>query len=362
MDRCSPKTMERLAQGKVMDFRKVGALSHCGLLTLLLAAFLNPAAAQSTLSAARLAEIDAHALAADPHTERSPERLAAYLVSIAANDAEKSRAIFRWIADRIDYDVQAYLTDNLSVASAQDVLRSRSSICDGYATLFETLGKLAGLEVASIQGYAKAYGHENKPVFDKRNHAWNAVRIDGQWRLIDPTWGAGAVRDGQYVRQVREVYFLASPDQLAFTHLPEDERWQMQTMPRLSKGEFESLPRMEPAFFDLGISGEAVWKTLQEPSFDRHFVRTFDVPFGVVTVNQAPLHYRLASAVPYDFDIHSEDMEQMAFIQGNEWTYLQKAGTHYRTRFVPARTGELSVAGRKRGSERFTTFLVYHVD
>lgn len=155
---------------------------------------------------------------------------------------------------------------------------------------------------------------------------------------------------------------MANPEQLAFSHLPVDSNWQMQSTPRLSKTEFEALPRLEPAFFHLGISGMAVWKTLQEPAFDRQFVRTFDVPYGWITAKQAPLSLRLSPSSQYDFAFESDDLEQVAVIENNEWIYLQRVDGGYRVRYAPKGAGELSVAARRAGDARFTTFLQYPVD
>ena len=76
------------------------------------------------------------------------------------------------------------------------------------------------------------------------NHAWNAVKIDGKWQLIDTTWGSGYVSDGAYVKQFRETFFLPSPEQLAFSHFPQDAAWQLRSERSLSKTEFESLPEI----------------------------------------------------------------------------------------------------------------------
>ena len=40
------------------------------------------------------------------------------------------------------------------------VLQSRSSVCAGYANLFNALSKAAGIESVLISGWAKGYGYE----------------------------------------------------------------------------------------------------------------------------------------------------------------------------------------------------------
>lgn len=330
---------------------------------LALAAWLwSVAAAALVIDAERLAQIDAHALAAPQEVEASPQQLAHYLVQPAHNDAEKARAIFRWIGDRITYDVNAYFNEKLEKVDAATVLRQHGAVCDGYATLFEALGKEVGLDVISIKGYAKAYGYFPGTVLDKPNHAWNAVKIDGQWRLIDSTWGAGYVRDGKYVKTVSEVFFLAAPEQLMFSHFPEEESWQLQATPHLTKPQFEALPTLEPAFFHTGISGERVWQALQTAAFKGTFVRTFDMPYRMVQVQQAPLAYHLGLNQPQNFCIQTGAFEKMSVLLNDQWTEMQKEGNVFTLDFTPAANGTLMVVGKKPDATNYTAILSYVVE
>lgn len=325
---------------------------------LLLTSFVSA----QTLDAARMAHIDAHALAAPADVESSPQRLASYLVQPAQNDAEKARAIFRWIADRIDYDLTAYFSGELERTETGDLLARRRAVCDGYARLFEQLARQAGLEVASIAGYAKAYAYFAGKAIDKPNHAWNAVRIDGQWRLIDATWGAGYVRDGQYVKALTETFFLAPPEQMMFSHFPQEERWQLQSTGSLSKRQFEALPALEPAFFHTGIAGEQVWQALQTPGFSGSFVRTFDMPYRLVQVQQAPLNYQLGINQPHSFQIQTTAFEKMAVLHNEQWTEMPKQDDLFAVRFTPAAGGSLMVLGKKPGVVNYTAILSYVVE
>ena len=56
------------------------------------------------------------------------------------------------------------------------------------------------------------------------SHAWNAVFINGSWRLLDCTWGAGSYDlDGNFIREINEHFFLTDPDELIYSHFPYDE-------------------------------------------------------------------------------------------------------------------------------------------
>lgn len=310
----------------------------------------------------RYASIDAHALVAPSEAEATLERLAAYLTGPAQSDAEKVRAIYRWVTDRIDYDVNAYFSNTLRPTGAAEVLARRSSACSGYATLFEALGKAAGLEVVSIGGYAKGYGFVAGSRLDIPNHAWNAVRIDGRWRLVDPTWGAGYVRNGRFFRAFSERYFLASPEEFMFTHLPENDAWQLQTTPHLTKADFESLPLPGTAFFNLGISGKAAWETIRAAGFEGEFARTFDTPDHLVNVKQAPLGRRLTVGQSQHWAVESQVFEKMALVYKDRWISMKKNAASFEANFSPDEQGELILFGKKPGTHTYVAVLGYVVD
>jgi hypothetical protein len=244
--------------------------------------------------------------------------------------------------------------------NAEEVLQRRRSICDGYAALFERLAREAGLEAVSISGYAKAYGYVPGSHFDRPNHTWNAIKIDGQWRLIDTTWGAGYVRNGKYVKVLTETFFLPTPEQMIFTHLPVDDAWQLQSTPHLSKAQFEAMPAVEPAFFHLGITGKEAWQQMSAPGFGS-FVRTYDLPYHFAIVEQAPLSYKLRAEDTQHFKIQSDNFEQMAIVQNNQWTALTKDGSTFTSDFTAHGGGDMLVVGKRPGMESFTAILGYRV-
>jgi len=102
------------------------------------------------------------------------------------------------------------------------------SVCAGYANLFLSLAEARRLE-AVVSGYAKGIGYGlGQTTFTQPNHAWNAVRIDGQWRLLAATWGAGYLSPSSaFERAFNAHYFLTRPELFIYDHLPEDPRWQL---------------------------------------------------------------------------------------------------------------------------------------
>ncbi len=199
-------------------------------------------------------EIDQHALDAPSTVEANIEILAAYLIQPAKNDREKARAIFRWITENIDYNVAVFFGGGTGATNSEDVLKSRKSACYGYSDLFLSLAREAGLQAVRISGYGKGYGYApGKSFTGPFNHAWNAVKINGSWYLMDCTWGAGYVSgEGKYVRKFDDHYFMTPPSQFIFGHFPDDARWQLLDKP-ISKEEFTNLVYLEADFFNLGL-------------------------------------------------------------------------------------------------------------
>lgn len=193
--------------------------------------------------------LPALALAADPDDVRVPpdatqnvKTLSAYLVGTAHTPTSKAKRIYRWITQNINYDVPAVRGSRpASVYEPQQVLQRRQTVCEGYARLFQALAQEAGLEAKVVAGKT------HSSISDSAGgHAWNAVRLDGTWQLIDCTWGAGYVNGDDYFRAPTDYYFGLDPKIMATSHFPNDETWQLLDQP-LSRAEFEaSTPRRAP--------------------------------------------------------------------------------------------------------------------
>src|SRR5450830_1664641 len=313
------------------------------------------------LSDEQLAAIDAHALATPPEVEVDRKALVTYLMQGLHTDSEKARAIYRWITDRIAYDASAFLSGRIDDMSIDDVMKKRLSVCFGFSNLFEKMAKDAGLEVKSITGFAKAYGSAQGQHFDKLNHAWNAIRINGNWFFIDSTWGAGYIKNNQFKKEMSEAFFLTPPEQFVFSHFPLDEQWQLQRTSRFSQREFESLPQIEPTFFHNNISPIDAWEAIKSPEFSGSFVHTFELPYHLVSVLQAPVMYRLKVDRRYIFKINAGIFEKMALVQTDQWQEMYKEGDSFSFNYNSPYQGQLLVVGKKFNSDQYTAILAYEL-
>src|SRR6266542_1311686 len=225
----------------------------------------------------KLAEGDAfdrHALDTPAEEEKTIERLAKYLVKPAKNDEEKARLIFRWITDRVKYDVETFLTGRLKLSDnlPEVVLEKRLCVCEGYARLYVALARAGGLKAEQVAGRAKTRvsGADGRPVMrvDSKaaGHAWVAVKLDGEWKLLDPTWGSGHVDNGRFVRHYNDYYFLTPPERLIFTHLPKEQRWQFLSTP-VAAEEFDRWGEVSSTLFNYGVKTEDVQALVSDKDF-----------------------------------------------------------------------------------------------
>lgn len=185
----------------------------------------------------------------------SVKELANILSSYASSEPEKARIIYTWITHNISYDVVALqnLFDRniYPDIKVETVLTSRSTICSGYANLYQQLAQYMGLKSVIVIGYAKgidyAVGKD-----DQINHGWNAVKIDGDWYLIDTTWGSGTVNDNIFKAQFNPYYFATKPEEFIYSHFPENIQWQLLKKP-FSREEFDNFAEISPTLFEYNI-------------------------------------------------------------------------------------------------------------
>lgn len=188
-------------------------------------------------------EVDRHVRDISHQMMYHPELIADALTKPFTSDIDKARALFAWIATNIEYNYTAFKNGIELTQNVNEVLNSGKAMCFGFSLLFQDLGLKAGLECVIIEGYAKGLGYEKGQKFRKPNHAWNAVKIAGQWYLMDVTWAAGPPRE--LMRNQRAVdlvnFFMADPADFIRTHLPEDPTWQLldkkQTLEEFESGE-----------------------------------------------------------------------------------------------------------------------------
>lgn len=186
--------------------------------------------------------------------EASIERVARYLRAQAPSEYERARAAHDYVATRVAYDTEALRfihAADYRTRFPQDeasVFRTRRGVCEGYARLFRALSEAMGLEARYVVGDARSAGDP----LEVDPHAWNAVRIDGTWYLLDVTWDAGGLRDGAFEPHYRTDYFLTPSGIFVTGHFPDSATWQLRDAP-ITRGEFQRMPVLSPSFYAQGF-------------------------------------------------------------------------------------------------------------
>lgn len=177
--------------------------------------------------------------AIDKHAQKAPEAIAnttksltEYLIQPANSELEKVRSLYTWLTHHIQYDKQAYNNGNKRInQNNADILRRKRAVCFGYSKLFQEMCTHAGLNSEVISGYSKGT-LTAKPSLEKPDHAWNAVQINGEWNVLDATWGSSILnKTNDFIQITKEGYFLTSPEYFILNHLPADPMWQLLDCP-----------------------------------------------------------------------------------------------------------------------------------
>lgn len=138
--------------------------------------------------------------------------LAQELTEGISSEREKAKAIYDYVAKTVSYDVNKLETDDFSWDdSALKTLDSQTGVCQDYSYLAIALLRASNMESRFIEG--TAFGG-----FWPQKHAWVEVKVDGSWLTMDPTWGAGYIKDDKFVAAFNEKYFDPNQAEFEKTH------------------------------------------------------------------------------------------------------------------------------------------------
>lgn len=118
------------------------------------------------------------------------------------------KLIYDYIIEKTDYDKDAENNQNIC-----SVFVGHASVCQGYAEATQYLLQKLGFEVAVVTGKTEG-----------GSHAWNLVKVDGDYYYLDTTWGdvdyqdANETEKDSKIRPINYDYFLITTEQLELTH------------------------------------------------------------------------------------------------------------------------------------------------
>ncbi len=127
-----------------------------------------------------------------------------------ATDYDKVKYVYEMVILNTEYNLEA--PDNQNICS---VFLGRESVCLGYAKAVQYLLRQVDVEATIITG----------SVITGESHAWNLVRVDGQYYYLDATWGdasyTGTGGDETALSSINYDYLCITTQDILKTHIIE---------------------------------------------------------------------------------------------------------------------------------------------
>lgn len=131
------------------------------------------------------------------------------LLDDCGSDYEKTELLYKKLIDEVGYDLESENNQNIL-----SVFLGGSTVCQGYACAVQYLLQRAGIQCAIVTGTARGEAH-----------AWNLVRLDGDYYYLDATWGNASYRASEELGDtafdgVNFAYLNLTTEELFRTHEP----------------------------------------------------------------------------------------------------------------------------------------------
>lgn len=116
-----------------------------------------------------------------------------------ATEAEKVKFVNDYLVVHTKYNVNSKANPHTPYA----ILMDGEGVCEGYALAALLMFEALGIEAKYVIGHAGA------------PHAWNLVKVDGQWYHLDTTWNDPVPDQGE---KVHYNYFLITDEKISNDH------------------------------------------------------------------------------------------------------------------------------------------------
>jgi len=134
-------------------------------------------------------------------------------VEADATDYERVRLVYEHIIRTTSYDLTAPHHQTI-----YSVFANRASVCAGISRAAQLLLNRLGVFATYVTGQAYVPGTSSAPI----GHAWNLVRVGGEYYFLDVTWGFPTFESDSAIGERIDViydYLLLTYDMIASTHM-----------------------------------------------------------------------------------------------------------------------------------------------
>lgn len=148
-------------------------------------------------------------------------------------DFRKESNLYCWLTQTYYGDYDRSVNDPATPLGREDNLNPYGllvrgyGVCLAYATTFQLLMDLAGVECITVVGASSS---------SSSDHAWNMVKLEGEWYCVDPTWDASyhGYLQGEELMASTHRYFNVTSDYMRET----DHQWDYDNIPEATAARF----------------------------------------------------------------------------------------------------------------------------
>lgn len=150
-----------------------------------------------------------------------------HIIQKFSDQLDQLRAVFDFCALKLKWEM--LVADDMQeevIGSLARVMQTRRASSFDVAHSFKQMCDALSIRCDVISGYLKGPGEVwHNPGIPRSNHYWNAVVIEGLWRMVDaslasPSFPTRDIYSKCDKRTPEYFYFLARPCELLFTHVP----------------------------------------------------------------------------------------------------------------------------------------------
>lgn len=131
------------------------------------------------------------------------------IIKPGMTETEKIRTVHNWIVCNTTYNDKYYDRGD-SFNHVSNLLNNKTGVCQGYSVTFYIFMKQMGIPCTLVMGNT-----------DNVSHAWNAVKLDGNWYYIDVTWDDPVVNGTSNYPggdNISYEYLLCTYNHISMTH------------------------------------------------------------------------------------------------------------------------------------------------
>ncbi|TSJ41214.1 hypothetical protein FO442_14985 [Fluviicola chungangensis] len=169
--------------------------------------------------------------------ERSLKKVVRLMQDSCKTELERVYTIYTYIAGYYKYDLNRlkliYKREIKRELYLSEVIKKKKGVCGDFSNLFATLCDSLDIGCYRVSGYSRNFNLFHPVRKNYYNHSWNVVRVDGNWYLLDVTFGMQHFTKKKFDKERIDYEFLfTDPITFGIRHLPADPGFQLVTRQR----------------------------------------------------------------------------------------------------------------------------------